>query len=78
MLRVRVLGELVAKETDVEWTFLGMFGARFMTPAQRERYVDRKTRVAVDIPVPGGATVEEPVADVDATRSTPNHPRVSA
>ncbi len=37
---VRVLAELVAKkDTDVEWTFIGLFKARFMLPAQREAYI---------------------------------------
>ena len=65
-LWIRVLAEIVAKETDIEWTFLGMFGARFMTPAQRERYIERKTRVGVAIPdgpglaEPDRAPVESP------------------
>ncbi len=63
VLWIRVLAEIVAKETDVEWTFWGMFGARFMLPHQRERYIERKTRVAVnlpdgsDVPVPAGRSV---------------------
>ena len=47
---VRVCAEMVARATDVEWTFMGMFGARFMLPHQRERYIERKTRVGVAIP----------------------------
>jgi hypothetical protein len=50
VLWIRVLAEIVGRETDVDWTFLGMFGARFMLPHQRERYIQRKTRVGVAIP----------------------------
>jgi hypothetical protein len=50
---IRILAEIVARETDTEWTFIGMFGARFMTPSQRERYIERKTRVGVAIPDAG-------------------------
>ena len=70
---IRVLGEFVCRETDVEWTFLGMFGARFMTPRQRERYIERKTRVAVEMPegvIP--APTDEPVS------ARTEDPRVSA
>ena len=47
---IRVLAEIVARETDVEWTFWGLFKARFMLPHQRERYIERKTRVGVPVP----------------------------
>jgi hypothetical protein len=63
---VRVLAEIVARETDVEWTFWGLFMARFMLPHQRARYIDSKTRVGV--PIPEGVGVERPIEE----------PRVSA
>jgi hypothetical protein len=61
---IRVLAEIVARETDVEWTFWGLFKARFMLPHQRERYIERKTRVGV--PIPEGADVAK--APVHGTR----------
>jgi hypothetical protein len=36
---IQVLAELVASETDVKWTFWGLFKARFMLPHQRERFI---------------------------------------
>ncbi len=61
---IRVLAEFVGRETDVDWTFWGMFGARFMLPHQRERYIARKTRVAVDMPdAVGGGIEAEPAGD---------------
>jgi hypothetical protein len=64
VLWIRVLAEIVGKETDVDWTFWGMFFARFMTPKQRHRYIEKKTRIAVDIPA--GADVPEPRIPVGA------------
>jgi hypothetical protein len=57
VLWIRVLAEIVARETDVEWTFWGLFAARFMLPHQRARYIDRKSRVGV--PIPEGADVAQ-------------------
>jgi hypothetical protein len=57
---IRVLAEMVARETDVEWTFWGLFAARFMLPHQRARYIERKTRVGVAIP--DGAVAVDPGA----------------
>jgi hypothetical protein len=51
---------MVARETDVEWTFWGLFAARFMLPHQRARYIERKTRVGVAIP--DGAVAVDPTA----------------
>jgi hypothetical protein len=77
---IRVLAEIVGRETDVEWTFWGMFGARFMLPHQRERYIARKTRVAVEIPTAGGgaATPGDPEPAVSGAGGRAEQPRVSA
>ena len=56
---IRVLAEMVARETDVEWTFWGLFAARFMLPHQRARYIERKTRVGVAIP--DGTVAVDPI-----------------
>jgi hypothetical protein len=52
---IRVLAEIVCRETDVEWTFWGLFASRFMFPHAREKYIERRTRVGVAIP--DGSTV---------------------
>jgi hypothetical protein len=36
---IRVLAHLVARESELEWTFWGIFRSRFMLPHQREAYV---------------------------------------
>jgi hypothetical protein len=75
---IRVLAEIVARETDINWTFWGLLKARFMLPHQRERYIERQTRVGVAIP--DGAVVTDDGAAVPANgngRGTKD-PRVSA
>jgi hypothetical protein len=73
---IRVLAEIVARETDVEWTFWGLFKARFMLPHQRERYIERQTRVGVAIPGAGAVDVAD--APVGNGQTTTTGPRVSA
>jgi hypothetical protein len=48
---VRVLAHLVCnQETELEWTFVGMFKSRFMLPAQREAYIQGITRPKAPVP----------------------------
>jgi hypothetical protein len=35
------LADLVCTEISVPWTFWGLFKSRFMTPKQREAYINR-------------------------------------
>jgi hypothetical protein len=47
----RVLAELVCdKQSQLEWTFIGMFKSRFMLPAQREAYIAGITRPKAHAP----------------------------
>jgi hypothetical protein len=39
VLWIRVLAEFVARETEINWTFWGLFKSRFMLPHQREAYI---------------------------------------
>jgi hypothetical protein len=49
----RVLAELVCdKESQLEWTFLGMFKSRFMLPKQREAYIAGITRPKAPVAAP--------------------------
>src|SRR4051812_10485339 len=36
---IRVLAEFVCRDSEVEWTFWGLFRSRFMLPHQREAYI---------------------------------------
>jgi hypothetical protein len=36
---ISVLGDLVCTESELKWTFWGLFKSRFMTPARREAYI---------------------------------------
>jgi hypothetical protein len=74
---VRVCAEMVTRETDVEWTFWGLFGARFMLPHQRARYIDRKTRIGVAIPDHASAAVSAAEGAGDNGQPAED-PRVSA
>lgn len=40
LLWCRALADLVCTEKSVPWTFWGLFKSRFMTPNQRERYIN--------------------------------------
>jgi hypothetical protein len=69
---IRVLAEIVCRETDIEWTFFGLFAARFMLPHQRARYIERKTRVGVPVPATGdvaGVTYREPATTRSKART---------
>jgi hypothetical protein len=56
---IRVLAEFVATEETVDWTFWGLFKARFMLPKQREKYIADRT--IVKRPGVAAADAAEPV-----------------
>jgi hypothetical protein len=44
VLWIAVCAELVARETEVRWTFWGLFRSRFMLPHHREAYISGPSR----------------------------------
>jgi hypothetical protein len=74
---IRVLAEMVARETDIEWTFWGLFGSRFMFPSARDRWIRRKTGVGLVIPEGPGLTDDGQPAPTGGDEETTG-PRVSA